>query len=303
MTFVTSETRVARVMRHLTWLALAACAQPATAHPTVEPSVALRFALPSTEVQSLHSAANGIDYELYVSLPPGYDSSTAHYPVVFLLDADYSFPIAHAATRHLTERQHLPPVILVAIAYGGELHYRLNRTRDYTPTFVATGGYGPEYQRVSGGAPRFLDFMEKELVPYVDAHYRTRGDRTLVGHSYGGLFALWASLTRPTLFQRVLAVSPSIWYDDHLLMKLEAAQRSAGAPLPARMYLTVGGEEINEQVDMVTDLRSFAARLQARHDAHLAVQSEVVDGETHNSIFPGAVTRGLRWLFDDMGAR
>lgn len=258
------------------------------------------FVLPSTEVRFLHSAANDVEYELYVSKPPGYDTASAPLPVVYLLDADYSFPIAHAVAWHLIERNHLPPVLVVGIAYAGPPAYRANRTRDYTPTFVPTGGYGPEYQRVSGGAPHFLDFIEKELIPFVDSSYRVSGDRTLVGHSYGGLFSLWTALTRPTLFRRVLAVSPSIWYDDTMLLRLEASRRAEGGRLPERLYMTAGDLE---NPRMASDLRALAARLRERGDTSARLRAEVLEGETHNSIFAGAFGRGLRWLFEDMGAR
>ncbi|MGH8495807.1 MAG: alpha/beta hydrolase [Gammaproteobacteria bacterium] len=262
------------------------------------------YAIPSTEVRRLHSMTNDVDYELYISLPRGYDPESAErHPVIYLLDAAYSFPIAHAVVWHLGDRQHLPPVILVAIAYSGPLQYRLHRTRDYTPTFHLTGGYGNEFQHVSGGGPRFLEFIEDELIPYVEETYRVNGNRTLVGHSYGGLFAVWSGLTEPALFDRILAVSPSLWYDDYLVLRLEERNRKADARLPSRIYLTVGDREVNELRDMVADLRAFARRLEDRSGRQMQLRWEVLEGETHNSVFPGGFSRGLRWLFEDQGAR
>ena len=288
----------------LAWAIIAlliAIASPALAQRAVAsaPSVT-PYHIPSTEVRSISSTTNGIGYRLYVSLPPGYDTASARYPVVYMLDADYSFPVAHATAWHLAERSHLPPVILIAVAYDGPPAYRLNRTRDYTPVFDSVGGYGPSYQRVSGGAPRFIEFLKAELIPFVDANYRTTTDRTLVGHSYGGLFALWTSLQQPTLFRRILAVSPSLWYRNRYLFQLEKEQRDAGGALPARMYVAAGDLE---NPIMASDLRAWASQLRSRGDTRLRLHAEVLAGETHNSIFPGALGRGLRWLFDDLGAR
>jgi len=252
-----------------------------------------------TEVRELTSA-KGIHYRLYVSLPPGYGEAGRTYPVLYMLDADYSFAIAHNITDHLTVRGDLPPVLLVAIAYdpAGQEGYRLNRTRDYTPTHVDTGGYGPEYQRLSGGAPDFLTFIRRELIPFIGRTYAVSEDRTLMGHSYGSLFALWAMLDEPGLFNRMIAVSPSIWYDDRLLLQL-LAKRKASLP-PVRIYFGVGGRE---PLRMATDAEQYAAELNSLAAFNGQVAIHVVPSETHNSIFPIALTEGLRWVYGPLGAR
>jgi predicted alpha/beta superfamily hydrolase len=252
--------------------------------------------VPRTEVRTLTSRINDVEYELRIALPHGYDDPEKRFPVVYTLDADYSFLIARAITDHLSEREHLEEVIVVGIAYGGPLRYRLNRTRDYTPTHVPDGGYGPEYQEVSGGGPKFLEAIEREIVPFVDRHYRTLPrDRTLVGHSYGGLFAAWTLLTHPGLFEDFVIVSPSIWYDDELLVRIEKAGAAAGRTLSGRAYLCAGSRE-NEV--MPRDLRRLAGRLAARAGERFAVESLVMENETHNSIFPGCLSNGLRYVLE-----
>ncbi len=249
------------------------------------------------EVRALRSAVNGVDYELRIALPHGYDDPARRFPVVYTLDADYSFLIARNIVDHLSERRHLPEAIVVGIAYGGPLRYRLNRTRDDTPTFVATGGYGREWQRVSGGGPAFQRVLAEEILPLVDRAYRTDpGGRTLVGHSYGGLFATWTLLTRPGLFANVVAVSPSLWYDDRLVLRLEEAYADGHDRLPARLYLCVGSRERNGDHDMVADLETLAGRLARRHYRDLHLAHRVMPGETHNSIFPGCLSDGLRFV-------
>lgn len=258
-----------------------------------------------TQVHHLVSRVNGVPYELRVSLPHGYGGDPGRrFPVVYLLDADYSFLLARQITDHLAERGHLDEVIVVGLGYrdqetGRTPSYRRNRTRDYTPTFVADGGYGPDYQRLSGGAPKFLEAIETEIVPFIDRRYRTLpGDRTLVGHSYGGLFTVWTLLTRPGLFRRYVAVSPSLWYDDHLPRRLEEARARRHDALPARLYLCVGDRERGGRIDMVEDLRDLARRLEARSYRGLAFESLVVEDETHNSIFPGCLSNGLRYVLE-----
>ncbi len=115
--------------------------------------ISLLFAqvtLPNTEVHSMTSKSNGIEYKLYVWVPNDYAKSAKSYRVVYVLDVDYSFPIVRGIVEHLSDRRRLQGLIVVGVAYGGPPQYRLNRTRDYTPTHTLEGGYGPEYQRHSG---------------------------------------------------------------------------------------------------------------------------------------------------------
>lgn len=269
------------------------------ADPPAAPSRPRPLVVERVEVRSLTSAINGVEYELRVSLPHGYQDPDKRFPVVFTLDADYAFLIARNITDHLSERNHLQEVIVVGIAYGGPLKYRLNRTRDYTPTFVPEGGYGPEYQKVSGGGPELQQALERELIPFIDRQYRTVAeDRTLVGHSYGGLFATWTILTRTGLFDNYVIVSPSLWYDDHLIFKLEESHAAGSDTLPARAYLCVGSREVNNRIDMVSDLKSFVRRLTSRSYRGFQFESLVMDEETHNSIFPGCLSNGLRYVLE-----
>lgn len=255
-------------------------------------------ALPDTEQRSLASSINDVSYKLYVSLPGGYDTTAVRYPVIYVLDADYAFAIARNIVEHLSDRRHLTPALVVGIAYDGPPAYRHNRTRDYTPTHVATGGYGPEYQAVSGGGLLFQRFIAEELIPFIEDEYRVTPRRTLVGHSYGGLFATWVALTTPQLFAGYVIVSPSLWYDHGLIFREERRMAETISDLPARMYLAVGSREINSRHDMVADLRRFVTTLQERNYPGLHLRWSVEDDETHNSIFPGALSDGLRHVLE-----
>jgi hypothetical protein len=275
----------------------AASASPA--RPAPQPLVVDR-----AEVHALTSEINGVAYELRVSVPHGYGEPGRRFPVVYVLDADYAFLLARNVTDHLAERGHLPEVVVVGIGYRGQepgrsASYRRNRTRDYTPTFVADGGYGAEVQKHSGGGPAFLRVIESEIVPWVDRRFRTRpGERTLVGHSYGGLFSVWSLLARPGLFRGHVAASPSLWYDDRLVLRLEEAHAREHDALPARLYLCVGSREGGPGRQMVGDLRELADRLGRRRYRGLAVASRVMDDETHNSVFPGCLSNGLRFVLE-----
>ena len=122
------------------------------------------------------------------------------------------------------------------------------------------------------------------------------GPIVLVGHSYGGLFTSWVAFTSPTLFSHYLIVSPSLWYDGRFMFGLEEAFSKKHRELPARMFFSVGANEGNAERDMVRDLERFARQVERRGYAGLTTHAHVFDDENHNSVFPSALSRGLRFL-------
>ncbi|MCB1041863.1 MAG: alpha/beta hydrolase [Acidobacteria bacterium] len=256
--------------------------------------------LPHTETLHLTSSTNGQEYVIYLSLPR--DFSGGPYPLIVTLDADYAFPMTHAAVEHFVDRGNLPAMIVASIGYPGQSQvqrvYRTHRTRDYTPTHSMEGGYGPALQQYSGGGPKFAAFIRNELLPLLAKKYHANlQDTTFIGHSYGGLFGTYLMLKHPGIFHKYLLVSPSLWYDDRMTL-----QTMADAELqqtPTRVFLAVGSheEQSNRGRGMVSDLKAFEAGLRAKNKGNFAISLVVFDDETHNSVFPGALSKGLRFLF------
>lgn len=262
-----------------------------------------QVAINDSEITRPPVAANGIQYVLKVRVPQACRAEGVTCPAVYMLDAEYSFPLVSVMTEHLAQRSQLPDLILVGIGYEdvSTEGYRMNRSRDYTPVFVAEGGYGAQYQVESGGAPDFLAAIADTIMPHVEAHYPVdTQNRTLVGHSYGGLFGAWTLQTRPDLFANYVLVSPSLWYDDgRFLVSMQDSPPETD--VVARVYLAVG--EYEEQPEngraMVSDLLAFDAAIEAWDNPNAEHLARVFDGETHASIFPTAISSGLRALFND----
>lgn len=172
-----------------------------------------------------------------------------------------------------------------------------SRYHDLTPT------HRPELHREqsarfgfdvrSGGAPEFLRFLREEAIPFVDANYRTTGDRSLWGHSLGGLFALYTLFESPELFQRYGISSASLHFSEEALFAQEAAYADAHRALPARVFVSLGSEE--EDISLST--ARLIDVLQKREYENLAVGSQAFQDETHVSVFPAAFTRGVRFLY------
>jgi hypothetical protein len=266
------------------------------------------YVLPFTTVHTFRAKANGVSYSLYIRVPPQYTSDTTSYPVIYMLDADYAFPVAVNIVDLLARRlDQAPHAVMVAVGYAGqhpnEEKYRLNRTRDYTPAPMA--GASPEAQKNSGGAAKFLRVLEREVMAFVESNYRVDADnRTLVGHSYGGLFASWVLQERPALFRRYLIVSPSLWYNDELILQREQAGGMPPVPDRTLVYMAVGSDENPRGgAQMVDELNRFAKLLHLRRDPNLVVRNRVFLDETHASVFPIAFSTGVRHLFGEMDNR
>ncbi|WP_375204500.1 alpha/beta hydrolase [Hyphococcus sp.] len=260
------------------------------------------YTVPNTEVIPLTSDINGVDYELYVKLPDSYSESKESYSLLVTLDADYQFAVASNHVQHLWQRGQAPEMIVVSIAYAYDPSdsdaYRLNRTRDYTPAQAMEGGYGPDYQKVSGGGPDFAEIIADEILPLLGKRYRVDAtDRVFVGHSYGGLFGAWLLLERPALFNRYILVSPSLWFNDKMML----AEARNAEPFKRKTYVYMGVGSWEEQPErsyaMVSDLKAFAAALEARNDSNLVMEARVFDDETHASIYPAVLSTGVRHLF------
>lgn len=257
------------------------------------------YTMSNTEQRFLSSEVNGVDYKLYISFPESYnDSVKKKYHVLYLLDADYSFAIAKNIADHLSQRNHLQEIIIVGVAYAGDNKYRTHRTRDYTPTNSEEPGVSfQEIQnKYSGGGSKFSEFIEDELIPFIDKELRTTDFRVITGHSYGGLFSSWTLLTKPNLFNGYIVVSPSLWYDNKLMFNLKDKLSENKHKIKA--YFTVGDREINNQWNMPEDLKQFVEKLQSKKLENLDIKFEIGTNETHNSIFPSALSNGLRFVFD-----
>lgn len=205
---------------------------------------------------------------------------------MILLDGNSHFKTASTAVRKLASdssgHRFMPETIIVAIE-------NVDRERDFTVSKIKT-----KRHNTTGGGKRFLAFIEKELLPYLDTHYRTQPFRTLTGHSLGGLFTLNAFLLQDSSFHAYLAIDPSIWWDEITMEK----KISLLSPLPTkrRLYLATAnqGEANYTRNKQRHDL--FYQLLQRETYDQLLVKLEYFEGEDHWSIPPKAILEGLKFI-------
>jgi predicted alpha/beta superfamily hydrolase len=240
--------------------------------------------LANTDHRSLAASKIGQRFELLVSLPEDYANSGKRYPVLYVLDG-WHFPLMAFLQNNNLYSERMPPVIFVNISHG-EGNVMLLRARDFTPTRT-------KVEPTSGGGAAFLDFLEHDVIPFVDRTWRTiPSDRGLLGHSYGGLFAIYALEQRPGLFQRIVAASPVAGWDNRLVFK-GARERLRSLPAPVRLDLSAGDQEPG----LADDAAAFAKMLDELRPAGLDYRFTLYRGENHNSVRLASFPAGLYWVY------
>ena len=192
-----------------------------------------KVVLTNTETFLLSSKNVRDDFKIDVSLPKGYYESDQKYPAIYVLDGNRFFSIVAGIMKLLHTGMDAPKVIVVGIGYKTDLEHAKFRSRDYLPTSVEELTY-------SGGASKFLSFMEEELIPSIENNYRVNGDRILSGMSYSGLFTMYTLFTKPSLFNNYLIGSPSLYYDNEIIFKYEEAYAKKHDDLAVNVFISVG---------------------------------------------------------------
>ena len=258
--------------RRLLLFALAPVIAASVAHAGTPLVLGERLQLPSRVM--------GEERTLLVSIPESYARTARRYPVLYLTDAGAQFEHTCATAAFLARNGFMPEVIVVGVT-------NTDRTRDLSPS------RDPRFP-TSGGADRFLDFFEKELVPFVESAYRTVPFRIFAGHSAGGNFALHAMRVKPELFQAVIAVSPWLVWDERKELALLTPFLS-GDGVKTRALFFTSGDEGAEMRDVLAQLSSALRRSGSKG---LRWGSANYPEENHGSVVLRSHYAALRMIFD-----
>lgn len=244
-------------------------------------------------------------YRLFGWRPEG-EAPAGGFPVLYLLDGNAVFFTAVEALRvqqRRAEATGVHPMVVVAVGYPVDGPFGPRRARDYTPPL-------PGAPEGTGGADVFLDRLLGGIAASVAERLPVNPARNaLFGHSFGGLFAMRAFLTRPGAFRRTIAASPSLWFAEGAMM--EEVRRFAASPPPnlprLGLMLTVGGLEEEDPTmpaarqatlrdrRMVGRAREAAAILSALGPRGPEVGFQLFEDENHGSVILPSVNRALRF--------
>lgn len=232
---------------------------------------------------SLQSEVLKQNRKLSIFLPEGYDTTNSRFPVIYVLDADGRDQHTVPTARFLFLNGKMPKVIVVGLI-------NVDRNHDFLPDSSQNAPTG-------GGADNFIQFFKKELIPYIDKSLKTGPYKILVGHSYGGLFSMHALLSDPDLFDAYIAIDPSFWYKDQMLVKNAPNELVKMKNWNKSVFIT-GREGAGMKEMGITPMEK-----QLKSVAPKALTWKIVayPGEDHGSVPFKSVYDGLRFIFDTGG--
>ncbi|MBD0284577.1 MAG: alpha/beta hydrolase-fold protein [Bacteroidota bacterium] len=245
--------------------------------------------IPGSQVRKITSSiVPNQEYVLQIMLPSGYESSNKKYPVLYLQDSQWDFPLVTALYGQQYYDGFIPEVMIVGITWGGtKPNPDSLRTRDYTPTKEARA---PQ----SGGAGNYLSFIKKELIPFIEANYKAdKNDRILMGCSLGGLFTLYALFAEPGLFQRYIAATPAIGWDNEVLYEYEKKYFESNPVASARLFICEGGVERG-----VPTFENLIKHLSSRNYKNLQIKTRILENTGHSGTKGEGYARGLQYVFE-----
>jgi predicted alpha/beta superfamily hydrolase len=271
---------------------------PAAARAQLPPSGTIAIG----KVDSVWSATLKEPRKVLIYTPPSYGDAKflpQRYPVLYLLDGDAHFHSVTGLVQILGTGINgtfvVPEMIVVAIP-------NTDRMRDLTPTHVEkdpTGKVQPAF-KTTGGMPNFFRFLTGELIPHIDSSYRTTPYRVLVGHSLGGIAVIDALYTTPESFSAYIAIDPSLWYDDRLLLK--QAKAFFSKPGLANKTLFVGQANTINADDTTANVHygsivQFNGVLQSYNKSGLRYGYKYYPDDSHGSVPLIAEYDALRFIF------
>jgi predicted alpha/beta superfamily hydrolase len=235
-----------------------------------------------TQSFSIQSVSNGAEYDIKVALPQNYSPNT-QYAAIYVLDGEEIFDFVAKNCSEISNDFSTSNVLVVGIGYGND------RSLDYTPTEADEGG---------GGAEKFMLFIRNELIPKIESDYgvdTVRKSRIILGHSFGGLCGTYAFTNHNKVFGNYIILSPSLWYDNEIMLKLEEENRNNNKNNHQLVFLGLGEFEMGR---MLTPFQAFYQRLQINYP-DMIIKSQIEPGLSHRGSENPNILEGLNFYFQN----
>lgn len=227
----------------------------------------------------LRSESLGEVRTFQVRRPAHYDLSNARYPVLIVLDGEELFELVSTTVDLLADAGKIPPMLVVGIP-------NTDRGRDLDST-------------VAPGSSPFLKFITDELVPRLDRDYRTQPYRILLGHSGGGLFALYSLINSADVFRGYIVIAPAFGDDAELPRRVDAfLDAHANPDLSAAVFLAADesrGMQLSGAFELSSYLNERASRID---DLRFTFRRYA---ESHAAVPLLGTYEGLQSIFEDWG--
>ncbi|WP_462159507.1 alpha/beta hydrolase [Pseudoalteromonas sp. GB56] len=246
-------------------------------------SLLLSFASLAADEQAIQKELSGPP-EVVVKLPASYAvDKTKRYPVIYVLDGNLNIELVSSMVQRLADSNGGYEHIVVGIEPK-------NRLDDFAPT-VNLDPRGPV--GAGGGANSLLNYFEAELIPSINAKYRTNDTKSIAGHSIAGLFVIHAYHSRPTLFQAHLAFSPAVWWGARETAQSAKHYVTSAQQTGSFLYLNIGSEG-GEMREVYDDLANTIAR---NRSVDLVLLLDAFDDADHDFTMAAGLYNALTGLY------
>lgn len=242
------------------------------------------FDITLTKEFTIQSLTNNAAYKIQVGLPDNYDPANKKYETIYVLDGEEDFSVVANQCRGIAASKAVENVIVVGIGYGND------RANDYTPTNTDAG---------QGGAQKFMEFIKNELIPKMEKDFgsdTTRSKRVILGHSFGGLFAAYAFTRYNDVFGNYIMLSPSIWYDNEVLLEYEQETRLLNKDRQQLVFMGLG--ELENSGRMPAPFEAFYQKLKANYTNIKLTKNLESDLDHMGSKAPN-IAAGLNFYFNN----
>ena len=247
-------------------------------------------------IDEIHSNELSEKRILNIYLPEGYDKNdTLKYPVIYLLDGsadeDFIHIVGLVQFNSFEWVNQVSKSIVVGIA-------TVDRRRDFTfPTNISKD---LKAYPTCGNSNKFISFIEKELQPFIEKKYKTNTDKTIIGQSLGGLLATEILLNKPTLFNKYIIISPSLWWNNGSLLNQEIKLLQGDFNQKTDIYIGVGKEGLTPTEIprvMEVDANLLAEKIKNIPNKNLTIFFDYLPQENHATIMHQAVLNAFKVLY------
>jgi len=247
--------------------------------------IILLIPVPSISQQTkeeITSSKTGDTYEIIIRKPKNFDSSKTYHHVYFT-DASIN-----SGKVFLSQSEdNIKNCILIGIAHKGD--WDMKRQRDFIPSDA--GGYS---DKNFGQASKFYLFMKDELMPHINKKFSKQKSKVFIGHSFGGLMALYMSIKENKLFDHYHAISPSVWANYKELMKIEKKYSETNKSYNSNISIYAGSLEFLNKV--LSSSQEFYNTVKGRNYTGISITHSIISGVNHYGIVPKVVPDILKSL-------
>jgi len=240
--------------------------------------------IPLAQVLKVNSKILNEDRYALIHTPKDYGKKNNKYPVIYLLDGDTHLSHVSGVVEFLSLNKLIPEMIVVAIT-------NTDRVRDFTPELKLKNDNLP----TAGGADNFRQFISQELMPVIEKNYRTEPYKILIGHSFGGLFAVYDTFHSPNLFNATISISPTLWWNEKSQINKAKKDLDKSAPFNRFLYLSMA----NERQQMQADVQELQSILKKQAPVDFKWHFESFPNESHSSTHHLSTYNGLKQLFQN----